>query len=186
MSGITVVDCEVTTAACAKFLQRLPLKLMSPRKSYRKDLIHHKQFTEMYKADILTCASLLKMPSLSTCYLRKMVVAERLAMIHAYIATDCQEEVTYDSELLADVKKRMNGEVDWQGILDMCMFSEDMDVGDDNDAQSKRIHRTSRTKLLSTMRIIGLDKGLLHWEIQRRLIHDAIAIVHSFNIVCML
>jgi hypothetical protein len=33
-SDITVVDCEVTKAACDKFLQRLHLKLMPPRKSY--------------------------------------------------------------------------------------------------------------------------------------------------------
>jgi hypothetical protein len=102
-------------------------------------------------------------------------------MIHAYIAANGQEEVTYESELLAAAKKRLNGEVDWQGLLDVCMFSEDRDMGDDNDAHSKFIHRTSTTKLLSTMQIIGLDRGVLHWEMQRRLVHDAITLVNSFK-----
>jgi hypothetical protein len=134
-SDITVVDCEVTTAVYDKFLQRLPLKLMPPRKSYRKDCIHHKQFIEMYKADMLICASLLNMPNLRTWHLRKLAVAERMAMIHAYTGADCQKEVTYDSEFLASVKKQLNVEFDWQGLLDMCMFFKDTDVGDDDDAQ---------------------------------------------------
>jgi hypothetical protein len=77
-----------------------------------KGLYTPQKFTERYKADIMTCASLLKMPSLSTWHLRKLAVAKRLAMIHAYIEADCQEEVTYDSELLAAVKNQLDGKVD--------------------------------------------------------------------------
>jgi hypothetical protein len=60
----------------------------------------------------------------------------------------------------------------------MCIFSEDMDKGDYNDDQSKCLHRTSRNKFLSSVWILGLDNGFLHWEMQRSLIHDAITLVH--------
>jgi hypothetical protein len=39
----------------------------------------------------------------------------------------------------------------------------------------------NRTKLLYTMIVLDLDKGLLHWEMRRRLFHDAIVLVHSFK-----
>jgi hypothetical protein len=44
MSDIAVADCEVTPAECNKLLKRLPLKLMPPHKSYRKDCIHHNKY----------------------------------------------------------------------------------------------------------------------------------------------
>jgi hypothetical protein len=78
-----------------------------------------------------------RMPHLSAWHLHKLAVTERFALIHVYVVTEGQEEVTHDSELLAIVKKQLDGEVDWQGLLDMSMFSEDMDVGGDNDDSIK-------------------------------------------------
>jgi hypothetical protein len=63
----------------------------------------------------------------------------------------------------------------------MCMCSADMDVGQDDDVtSSQRKYRSSRTKLvLSSLRILGMDKDTAHWEEgRRRTVADALAIIH--------
>jgi hypothetical protein len=75
----------------------------------------------------------------------------------------------------------MNGELDWHGLLDMCMYSEDMEVGEKNDRASQIEFRTNRTKLLLTMRILGMKKEITHWEERRHMVHDVISLLHHFK-----
>jgi hypothetical protein len=63
----------------------------------------------------------------------------------------------------------------------MCMNSADMDVGTDDDATSRRKYRSSRTKLLSSLRILGMNKDTAHWEERRRMVADALALIHRFK-----
>jgi hypothetical protein len=63
----------------------------------------------------------------------------------------------------------------------MCMYSADMDVGQDDDLTSRRKYRSSRTKLLPSLRILGMDKDKSHWEERRRMVADALAVIHHFN-----
>jgi hypothetical protein len=75
----------------------------------------------------------------------------------------------------------MNGELDWHGLLDMCMYSTDMEVGEKNDCASQIEFRTNRTKLLSTMRILGMKKEITHWEERMHIMHDVISLLHHFK-----
>jgi hypothetical protein len=60
------------------------------------------------------------------------------------------------------------------------MYSAGMDVGQDDYTTSRRKYRNSRTKLLSSLRIHG-DKDTAHWEERRRMVTDALAVMHHFK-----
>jgi hypothetical protein len=86
-----------------------------------------------------------------------------------------------DKDLLLIVQKHTNGELDWHGLLAICMYSADMDVGEKNDRASQIEFRTNRTKLLSTMRILGMKKEITHREERRHMVHDVISLLHHFK-----
>jgi hypothetical protein len=143
-----------------KLLENLPLKLIPPRKAYRDDCVHHKMYTEKYQNDIEMCMSVLRIPNASTWKLRKQAVISRLYLLKQYGATAAGEAaetepslsvVPPDKDLLVIVQKHKNGELDWHGVLDMCMCSADMEVGEKNNRASQIEVRTNITKLLSTM-----------------------------------
>jgi hypothetical protein len=75
----------------------------------------------------------------------------------------------------------MDGELNWKAVSQMCMYSADMDVGQDDDVTSRREYRSSRTKLLSSLRILGIDKDTAHSEKPRRMVEDALALIHHFK-----
>jgi hypothetical protein len=56
-----------------------------------------------------------------------------------------------------------------------------MDVGQDDDVNSRRNYRSIRTKLLSSLRILGMDKDTAHWEERWRMVADALAVIHHFK-----
>jgi hypothetical protein len=89
--------------------------------------------------------------------------------------------LTPDKDLLLIVQKHMNGELDWHGLLDMCMYSADMEVGEKNDRASQIEFHTNRTKLQSTMRILGMKKEITHLEDIRHMVHDVISLLHHFK-----
>lgn len=190
VSDFTESGCDLTPALCDKLLESLPLKLMPPRKAYRDDCVHHKMYTDKYKKDIEMCMSVLRIPNTSTWKLRKQAVISRLYLLKQYAAAAAAaaEEtepslsvLPPDKDLLLIVQKHMNGELDWHGLLDMCMYSADMDVGEKNDRASQIEFRTNRTKLLSTMRILGMKKEITHWEERRHMVHDVISLLHHFK-----
>jgi hypothetical protein len=75
----------------------------------------------------------------------------------------------------------MDGELNWKTLRQMCMCSADMDVGQDDDVTSRKKYRSSRTNLLSSLRIIGMDKDTAHWEERRHMVADALAVIHHFK-----
>jgi hypothetical protein len=75
----------------------------------------------------------------------------------------------------------MDGELNWKAVRQMCMYSADMDIGQDYDVTSRRKYRSSITKLLSSLRILGMDKDTAHWEERRRVVVDALAVIHHFK-----
>jgi hypothetical protein len=88
-----------------------------------------------------------------------------------------------DKDLLVIVQKHTNVDLDSHGLLYMCMYLADMEVGEKNDCASQIEFRTNRTKLLSTMRILGMKKEITHWEEIRHmvLVHDVISLLHHFK-----
>jgi hypothetical protein len=147
-------------------------------------------YTENYKKDIEMCMSVLRIPNVSTWKLRKQALISRLYLLKKYgaAAAAAAEEtepslsvLPPDKDLLLIVQKHMNGELDWHGLLDMCMYSADMDVGDKNDRASQIEFRTNRTKLLSTVRILGMKKEITHWEERRHTVHAVISPLHHFK-----
>jgi hypothetical protein len=183
--------CEATPACCDSLLERMPLKLMPLRKAYRADCIHHKRFvTDKYKKDILECMSLFSMPKLGKWQLLKQAVCDRLTLLDSYAKdaaeSECDDKseqatIIHDDDLLCAVKHHMDGELNWKAVRQMCMYSAGMDVGTDDDATSRRKYRSSRTKLLSSLRILGMDKDTAHWEERRRMVADALAVIHHFK-----
>jgi hypothetical protein len=151
MSDMTESKNEVTPKECDMFLASLPLKLMPKRKSHREDCIHHIIVSEQYKLNITICMKIMCMPQLGTWEMRKHAVVVRLYFCHSYANADEKTEISFDDELVATLKRKMNGELDWHGLLEMCMFTSEIEIGTDNDTESKRMYHTNRTKLLSTM-----------------------------------
>jgi hypothetical protein len=63
-----------------------------------------------------------------------------------------------DKDVLVIVQKHMIGELEWHGLIDRCMYSADMEVGEKNDRASQIEFRKNRKKLLLTMRFLGMKK----------------------------
>jgi hypothetical protein len=164
--------CEDTPACCDSLLERMPLKLMPLRKAYRADCIHQKLFViDKYKQDILECMYLLSMPTLGKWQLLKQAVCDRLTLIGSYAKDAAESEcddnskhakIIHDDDLLCAVKHHMDGELNWKAVHKRGRNSADMDVGTDDDATSRRKYWSSRTKLLSSLRILGMDKDTAH------------------------
>jgi hypothetical protein len=160
--------CEATQACCDSLLKGMPLKLMPLRKAYHADCIHHKLFvTNKYKKDKLECMSLFSMPKLGNWQLLKQAVCDRLTLLDSYAKDAAESEcnknrehatIKHDDDLLFAVKHHMDGELNWKAVRQMCMYSADMDVGQDDDVTSQRKYRSSRTNLLSSLRILGMDR----------------------------
>jgi hypothetical protein len=182
------LSCEANPACCDSLVERMPLNIMPLRKAYRADYTHHKlSVTDKYKKYILECVSLFSMPKLGKWQLLKQAVCDRLTLLDSY-AKDAEESecdnnrkhattIHYD-DLLCAVKHHMDGELNWKFVRQMCMYSADMDVGTDDDATSQRKYRSSRTPILSSLRILGMDKDTAHWEERRRIVADALACIH--------
>jgi hypothetical protein len=117
-------------------------------------------------------------------------VCDRLTLLDSYAKDTAESEcddnsehatIIHDDDLLCAVKYHMYGELNWKAVRQMCMHSADMDVGQDYDVTSQRKYRSSRTKLLSSLRILGMDKETAHWEERRRMVADALAVIHHFK-----
>jgi hypothetical protein len=185
------LGCEATPACCDSLLERMPLKRMPLRKAYRADCIHHKLFvTDKYKKDILECMSLFSMPKLGKWQLLKQAVCDRLTLLDSYAKDAAESEygdniehgtIIHDYDLLCAVKHHMDGELNWKAVRQICMYSADMDVGQDDDVTSRRKYWSSRTKLLSSLRILGMDKDTAHWEERRCMVTNDLAVIHHFK-----
>jgi hypothetical protein len=66
------------------------------------------------------------------------------------------------------------------------MYSADMDVGQDDHVISQRNCMSSRTKLLSSLRILGMDKDTAHWEERLRMVEDALVLSITSSMCCTL
>jgi hypothetical protein len=109
-------------------------------------------------------------------------VVERLSLVlHSYANEVENTEISFDDELVATVKRKMNGELDWNGLLEMCMFTTEIGIGTDNDTELKCIYRMNRTKLLPTMRVLGIDLATAHWEERRHVVCDGLRLLHNFK-----
>jgi hypothetical protein len=182
---------EATPACCASLLERMPLKLMPLRKAYRTYLIHQKLVvTEKYKKDILECMSLFSMPKLVKWQLLKHAVCDRLTLLDSYAKDTAKSEcddnikhatIIHDDDLLCAVKHHMDVELNCKDVRQICMYSADMDVGQEDDVTSRRKYRSSRTQLLSSLRILGMDKDTAHWEERQSMVAYALAVIHHLN-----
>jgi hypothetical protein len=182
MSDIHESKDEVTPKECDIFLASLPLKLMPQSKSHIEDCIHHTIFSEQYKRDITTFMEIMCMPRLGTWEMCKHAVVERLHLLHSYENAYENKEILFDNELMATVKRKMNGEkMDWHALLDMCMFTSEIEIGTYNDPKLKRMYRTNHTKLLSTMEVQGLNQATAHWEERRCDVYDGLRLLHNFK-----
>jgi hypothetical protein len=142
--------------------------------------------TYKYKKDILECMSLFSMPQLGKWKLLKQAVCDRVILLDSYAKDAAESEcddnsehatIIHDEDLLCAANHHMDGELNWKAVRQMCMYSADMDVGTDDDATSRRKYWSSRTKLLSSLRILGMDKDTAHWEERRRMVADALAFI---------
>jgi hypothetical protein len=134
--------------------------------------------------------SLFFMPKLDKWQLLKQAVCDRLTLLDSYAKDAAESEcdnnsehatIIHDHNLLCAVKHHIDGELNWKAVRQMCMYSADMDVGQDGGMASRRKYRSSRTKLLSSLHILGIDKDIAHWEDLRRVVADVLAIIHHFK-----
>jgi hypothetical protein len=168
----------------------MPLKIMPLRKAFRANCIHHNFFvTDEYKKDILECVSLFYVPKLGKWQLLKQVVCDRLTLVDSYakdaVESECDENsehatIIHDGDFLCAVKHHIDGELNWKAVHQICMYSAEMDVGEDDEVTLRRKYRSSKTKLLSLLRILEMDKDTAHWE-SRRMVKNALAVMHYFK-----
>jgi hypothetical protein len=81
------------------------------------------------------------MLQLGTWEMRKHAVVQHLSLLHSHANTYESMVISFDDELVATVKRKMNGELDLQCLLDMCMCTSDIEIGTYNDPSSKCLYR---------------------------------------------
>jgi hypothetical protein len=134
--------------------------------------------------------SLFSMPKLGKWQLLKQAVCDRLTLLDSYAKDVAESEcdnniedatIIHCDDLSCAVKHHMDGELSWKYVRQIWMYSADMDVGQDDDVTSRRNYRSSRKNLLSSLRILGMDKDTSHGEERRCMVTYALAIIHHFK-----
>jgi hypothetical protein len=161
-----------TPDGCTCLLRALPLKLFPQRKAERNDSVECSsvQYSSQYKNDIGKCMVLLGIEEMETWATRKRAVLDVLKKMeefaHATEAGNGESSEPVNNQLRQLVLSKMGNRLNWRGMPSLCRFKKDttvMQAGATCDISEKAILKSNRSKLRSTMRMLGISELTGHW-----------------------
>jgi hypothetical protein len=103
---------------------------------------------------------------------------------HAREAGDCECSEPVNNQLRELVLSKMDNGLDWQGMLSLCQFKKDVVVvqaGAICDNTEKAILTSNRSKLRSTMRMLGISEVTGHWQYGQCQVAEQFKVLHRLH-----
>jgi hypothetical protein len=103
---------------------------------------------------------------------------------HATEAGNGESSEPVNNQLRQLVLSKMGNRLDWRGMLSLCRFKKDitvMQAGATCDNSEKSIMKSNRSKLRSTMRMIGISELTGHWQYRQCQVADKLKFIHRLQ-----
>jgi hypothetical protein len=103
---------------------------------------------------------------------------------HATEAGNGEGSEPVNNQLRQLVLYKMGNRLDWQGLLYLCCFKKDMAVmqaGATCDNIEKTTLKSNRSKLRSTMRMLGISELTGHWQYRQCQVAEQLKVIHRLQ-----
>jgi hypothetical protein len=143
---------------------------------------------QVNKNDIGKCMVLLGIEEMETWATRKWAVLDMLKKMeeyaHATEAGNGEGSELVNNQLRQLVLSKMGNRLDWRGMLSLCRFKKDMTVvqaGATCGNIEKSTLKSNRSKLRSTMRMLGISELTGHWQYRQCQIAEKLKVIHRLQ-----
>jgi hypothetical protein len=103
---------------------------------------------------------------------------------HATEAGNGEGSTPVNNQLRKHVLSKMGNRMDWQGMLSLCRFKENMavmQVGATCDNLVKATLKSNHSNLHSTVRMLGISEVTGHWKCKQCQVDDQLKVIHRLQ-----